>query len=242
MDFQELQRRLREVDVNVKDGTLRRWATIKLITGPTRNSKPGRQGADWDWDRKSLEEAAAVWTLRYSRPEWDAFYSVPKLDTIRRVKFEAQEIHEKLSAGEGACLYQGAYQKFFDPQGSRGYCLKSYDLHQLIKRWIVTVEKVRHKKSVKEPATVVFNEKSPPLLKPSDQDEFLIYIEGAKQFEVFVNSELARGIGFTPVRHPEWEAQLNHPKTAPDEDLQADLEYLRRFDKLFRKAEQKAAQ
>jgi hypothetical protein len=241
MDFQELQRRLREVDVNVKDGTLRRWATTNLIIGPTRNSKPGRRGAVWDWHQESLEEAAAVWTLRYSRPQWDEFYSAPDLKTIRRAKFEAQEIHKKLSAGEGACLYQGVYQKFFDPQKNRGYYLKAYDLHQLIERWIVTVEKVRHKKSVKEPATVVFYEKSPPVLKPSGQDEFVIYIEGVEQFEVFVHSELARDIGFTPVRLPEWEAELKRPKTAPDEDLQADLVYLRRLDKLFRKVEQTAA-
>jgi hypothetical protein len=156
MDFHELQSRLREVDVEIEDGTLRRWAATKLIVGPKRDPRPGRQGARWNWPQKAVEEAAAVWALRHLK--LDRFYSKPSLDTIKRVKFEAKAIHEKYK--KDAEFHENfpakIYEKSFDTEGNERYYLKSFGLHPFIITWIVTVEKVRHKKSVKEPANVIF--------------------------------------------------------------------------------------
>jgi hypothetical protein len=196
MDFYELQSRLREVEVDIEDGTLRRWAANKLISGPKRDPKPGRQGAKWEWPKKAVEEAAAVWALRHLKS--DRFYSAPSLDTIKRVKFEAMVSHKDFK-NDIISSFQTLGQKSFDPQGQAGSYLGGYDLHPFIVTWIAAIEKVRHKKSVREPVKVIFNwsqhvvhengnesfqlKYDGVIFEPSDEDHVMVHVDNSLKVE-----------------------------------------------------------
>jgi len=153
MEFEELQVRLRQVGVVVKDGTLRRWATTDLIDGPKRFSKQRRRGQFWDWPEQSVEDAAAVWALK----NLDTYWANPNHDTIRRVKNKAKELHELYTRHLTLDKLQGdEYRKDVTPEGETGTFVHSYDLHPLIILWIITVEKVRHKAAVEEKRLLTF--------------------------------------------------------------------------------------
>jgi|GEM_PF-2230634 hypothetical protein len=160
MDFQELRLRLKKVGLgeeDLKDGTLKGWATKKIIVGPTRDSKAGRQGAAWKWTNKSAEEAAAVWRLLHPADyQLDEFYSKPSLNTIKRVKFEAQAINKKLRTDAEYCCRGEMFQSGFDLRGVEGVYVKSVDLHRHILTWISTVEKVKRRRSVWRPAIIAY--------------------------------------------------------------------------------------
>jgi len=156
MDHDELTERLSEVGLGPKDlprSTLRNWAREGLIPRSTPYSKLGRRGRFRNWPEETVEEAAAVWALR--NPKRDRFYAKPTLDTIRRVRSEATWVHKKFKTDP--VHQKGVYQEFYNTRGERHSYLRSYDLHDFIVTWIVTIEKVRRKKSVHEPANVIFN-------------------------------------------------------------------------------------
>jgi hypothetical protein len=153
MEFEELQVRLRQIDVVVKDGTLRRWATTKLIAGPERFSKSGTQGQFWDWPEEAVEDAAAVWALK----NLDTYWANPNHNAIRRVKHKAKELHELYTKHLTLDKLAGdEYRKDVTPKGETGTFFHSYDLHPLLIIWITTIEKVRHKVAIKENRLVTF--------------------------------------------------------------------------------------
>jgi hypothetical protein len=155
MDHDEFSDRLSEIGLSPKDlprSTLRNWAREGLIPGPSPYSKKGRSGRFRNWPQEAVEEAAAVWALRNLESGW--FLSPPPSDTVKRIKFEADSIHNKLKNDINFCRHFA--EKSFDPEGRVGYYLKSYDLHPYIVTRISTIEKVRHTKSVRETAKVVF--------------------------------------------------------------------------------------
>ena len=153
MEFEELQVRLRQIGVVVKDGTLRRWATTKLIAGPERFSKPGTQGQFRDWPEEAVEDAAAVWALK----NLDTYWANPNHDTIRRVKHKAKELHELYTKHLTLDKLPGdEYRNDVTPKGEAGTFVHSYDLHPLIVLWITSVEKARHKVAIKENRSVTF--------------------------------------------------------------------------------------
>lgn len=126
---------------------------MHLIEGPQRNPKPGRRGAVWNWPEKTVEDAAAVWVIRELKP--DEFWTPPSTITLKRIKFEANNIYQKYRSDPES--YKCFFRKQFDPEGNVGAYLISYDLNPFVVSWIATVEKVRRKKSIFEPAKVVFN-------------------------------------------------------------------------------------
>jgi GNAT superfamily N-acetyltransferase len=156
VEFQKLQLRLRELGVDVPDDTVRRWATTKLITGPTRYSKSGQRGQFRDWPEESVEEAAAVWALK----NLDTYLGAsPNHDTIRRVRHLASEIHHRLTKETvlGSSLESILHiKKDVTPKGEKRDFICSYDLHPLIELWIASIEKVRHKIPISEPRRVIF--------------------------------------------------------------------------------------
>ncbi|MEI7827895.1 MAG: hypothetical protein WCI87_08915 [Euryarchaeota archaeon] len=72
MNADELQHRLQGLGLNVKPGTLRRWAADGVITGPRRyfRDKPNGEGRYVgrlaDWPDVTVEDVAAYLTLK----EW----------------------------------------------------------------------------------------------------------------------------------------------------------------------------
>ncbi len=160
MDFQELRSRLKKVGIgeeDLKNDTLKRWATRKIIVGPMRDNKPGRQGAAWKWTNKSAEEAAAVWRLLHPADyQPDEYYTKPSFDTIKRVKFEARAINKKLRTDAEYCCREGMFQSGFDLHGVEGVYIKSVDLHRHIITWISTVEKVKRRRSIWRPAIIAY--------------------------------------------------------------------------------------
>ena len=159
MDHDEFTNRLKAVGLGPKElprSTLRNWAREGLIPRPTPYSKPGKQGRYRNWPEEAVEQAAAVWALRNLKS--DRFLSRPPSNTIKRVKFEATDTYETFE--NDADFHHKIHNRSFDPEGKEGYYLKSYDLHPFIVTWIATIEKVRHKMSVNEPANVIFDWKS----------------------------------------------------------------------------------
>jgi hypothetical protein len=57
---------LKELAVTVPPGTIRRWATEKLVKPPTMNprSKGEGRGTTSDWSDQALEEIAAIWAIK----------------------------------------------------------------------------------------------------------------------------------------------------------------------------------
>lgn len=66
MKFEELQSKLKELDVIIPAGTIRRWAAEGIIKPPTRRSKSKGEGRGSvsDWSQQTLEEIAAVWAVK----------------------------------------------------------------------------------------------------------------------------------------------------------------------------------
>jgi hypothetical protein len=155
MDHKDFTDQLTEVGLDSKKlprSTLRNWAREGLIPGPEPYTKKGRQGRFRNWPDEAVEEAAAVWALRNLKAGW--FLSPPPSEKVKRIKFEADSIHKKLKNDEDFSRH--FVEKSFDPEGRVGDYLKSYDLHPFIVTRIATIEKVRHIKSVRETAKVVF--------------------------------------------------------------------------------------
>jgi hypothetical protein len=66
MRFEDMTAELKELAVTVPPGTIRRWATEKLVTPPTRRprSKGEGRGTTSDWSKHALEEVAAIWAIK----------------------------------------------------------------------------------------------------------------------------------------------------------------------------------
>ena len=154
MNFREVQLRLNQLGVVIKDGTLKRWATVKLIAGPVRDSQPGRRGARWIWPEEAIEDAAAVWALWHL----ETYLARHSRETIERVKYEAKELHQKYTDNlrlEG--LPGDEFRKAYDPKGVKGTYLLSYMLHPLVILWITSIEKVRHNVPIRQNRKVIFD-------------------------------------------------------------------------------------
>lgn len=154
MNFQELQSRLNQLGIVIKDKTLSRWATTKLITGPVRDPNPDRRGARWIWPEEAVEDAAAVWALWHL----ETYRTRPSRETIERVKCEAKELHEKYTTSlrlDG--LPSDEFRRAYDTKGEKGTYLLSYGLHPLVILWTTTIEKVRHNVSIREHRKVTFD-------------------------------------------------------------------------------------
>jgi hypothetical protein len=154
MDHENLTKQLNDVGLDQKKlprSTLRNWAREGLIPKPTPYSKPGKQGRFRDWPDETVGEAAAVWVLRHLNKD----RSLPTASMVKRVKFEAEKIHEKTR--NDVLFIDAIFQRCFDPKGAEGSYLKAYDLDPYIKLWIIAIEKVRHKKLVVDPAKIVFS-------------------------------------------------------------------------------------
>ncbi|MGZ7132208.1 MAG: hypothetical protein ACXVH6_02385, partial [Halobacteriota archaeon] len=130
-----------------------------LISGPTRYTEKRRRGQFQDWPPQAVEEAAVVWTLRHLDIDW--LLSPPPADMVKRIKYEADAIHKKLKTDATFCRH--FVEQSFTPEGKVGYYLKSYDLHPFIQAQIITLEKVKHKRSVREPLKVIFWWRENPL-------------------------------------------------------------------------------
>jgi len=172
MDHDAFTDRLSEIGISPNDlprSTLRNWAREGLIPGPEPYTKKGRRGRFRDWPDEALEEAAAVWALRNLEAGW--FLSPPPSDMVKRIKLAANAISEKFRNNPKS--YEGVFRKQYDPNGDEFDYIISYDLHPFIVSWINSVEKVKKKKSVRDPAKVIF-----------DWNNHLIYENGVECSEL----------------------------------------------------------
>ncbi|MGZ4883652.1 MAG: MerR family transcriptional regulator [Halobacteriota archaeon] len=143
MDITAVTDRLRALGVTIPTGTLRRWAAEGLISAPTRTQNPHGRGRLSDWPEPVVEEAAACWALRHLNTTW----AVPSNDNIKRVRSLAHKLYETPTDILTAVVR---------PDGTRGVCFFSYELHPLIVLWATTVEKARHGWPILKPACVTF--------------------------------------------------------------------------------------
>ncbi len=143
MDVDAVIDNLRALGITIPAGTLRRWAAEGLISGPKRSQNPHGRGRLSDWPEASVEEAAACWALRHLNTVW----AVPSNDNIKRVRSFAHRLYETPIG-----IMAGAVK----PDGTRGMCFFSYELHPLIVLWATTVEKARHGWPILRPARVTF--------------------------------------------------------------------------------------
>jgi hypothetical protein len=122
------------------ESTLRRWAMKSegIIDAPRRYSKGagGGKGQHSDWSDEALEDAAACWYIRQvKRP-------------IRRPSITALKVAKKLARRAYKTPLANPYWFTGKPGG--------FSLHPLTVRWICTIEKIRHKRTL-DPIRVAFN-------------------------------------------------------------------------------------
>ena len=132
MNNEELGARLKKLEIDVPKGTLRRWASEGLITGPERYGEAGKRGLFANWPEESFEEAVACWALR-NNTKWGK----PSKDTIKTVRSFAKHFYENLS--EMDILFLAEKGRDLEEQDS-------LQLYPLVVKWITAVEKVRHTK------------------------------------------------------------------------------------------------
>jgi hypothetical protein len=141
MDFNELQSRLNKVGVVVPDGTLRRWASDGLVTGPKKYKKlrPGYKnrylpGRFMNWPEKAVYEAAAYWAVKHSDPS--GIY-VTK-ETMKRIKTLTEKFFKNVDAVDR--------RQDYAPDGTPNMYFSSYDIHPLFVAYIAAYEKAFDKR------------------------------------------------------------------------------------------------
>jgi hypothetical protein len=206
MDFEELSARLDKIGISIPGGTIRRWRWQGLIEGPEAKWKGphGGRGRFMEWPERAVEDIAAIWAVRrnrlYTRP--------PSAKRIEQIKSVVHSFH----------IWPAAFYTlppFIVAGPMRGTILKYDDikmrfdqdeqLHDLVVKWIIAVEKAKRQWPMSEPARVVFRwisykraedgtwkrnqkgdglwrffleEEEPVMVTKSDKDELVLWIDG----------------------------------------------------------------
>jgi hypothetical protein len=185
MRFEDMIARLKKLDVTAPPGTIRRWATEKLVTPPTRRprSKGEGRGTTSDWPDQALEEIAAVWALKsfgftdrdlagYARraKEWaECFYEDPigwELQEKYWLQGDYYDGYNESSFFKGEERSQKTRQ-LFDYQSVRPIDKDSQRIHWEVMRqlnphfvnfseWVAAKEKARHGCPIWTPVNVTF--------------------------------------------------------------------------------------
>lgn len=149
MKSQELISRLKDLGIDVPMGTLGRWAHEGIITGPHRYTEQGKRGRFADWPEEALEEAVACWVVRHFDPVWGP----PSKESLKAVRVVARELRET-PWEEELCLFDivaefDTFIPFIGVPYVNFYKSSNFDYiifkpHELVTKWIATVEKVKH--------------------------------------------------------------------------------------------------
>ncbi len=160
LDIDELVARLQKLGiVDMPKNTLKRWAfTEKVITQPTTPKLKGR-GFKSNWHKNAVEEAAAVWAVRNC--------GVMKPNTLKKKRIEIiRSVAARLDDDEPVAVYslrpiagplstqhiapENIKMKFvsedcdgLDLFPGQNSTEKADCLNELVKTWVVAIEKVR---------------------------------------------------------------------------------------------------
>jgi hypothetical protein len=168
MDIDKLQARLRDIDVDVPQATLRRWAYDKreIIPRPERYShgpKSGKSGRAAKWSEEDFLEAAAVWAVSQVSDN----RGHPPLDLIPHIKSYAKRQYESPMASYGHSVQPSddltspkevtreEIRVEFGFPSSLGKQPAGWQ--ELLRTWIVAIEKAKRGISIKEPKQVRFH-------------------------------------------------------------------------------------
>jgi hypothetical protein len=157
------------VGTKIPPGTLRRWAYEGLIRGSKPEGQKGKRGSFDAWPSETVEDAAAIYTLRHSHLPWTK-PNTPKAKLLAAKKIVDQFYASfdyfrkagdlKVLMDQFDKLLKPAPALFFLPQSVNGVMFGGLELEPLVVTWIVTLEKIRHNKPLSEPIGVIFNVKS----------------------------------------------------------------------------------
>ena len=81
--------------------------------------------------------------------------------------------------------------------GVKGYVYGSSEIHPLFVMYIVTLEKIRGKKPLFEPITVVFNWNQHLVRDEDDRESFKLRYDGVS-FKNSAENVVSRHVGYTP--------------------------------------------
>jgi hypothetical protein len=164
--FEELQSKLKELDVIIPAGTIRRWAAEDLIKKPMRRpkSKGEGRGTVSDWSQQSLEEIAGVWAVK--RYGFSGRYLSETVPIVKRWAsmfyknpFRWKWLHRKLYNDfytEGG-LIESYYSKILPNKDLRGFGKTVFKAHSYdFDQWVMAIEKVRAGWSVSKHVNVTF--------------------------------------------------------------------------------------
>jgi hypothetical protein len=153
VNFRELLARLKELDVTVPPGTIRRWVTEGHITPPARRPKSKGEGPGTvsDWSQQTLEEIAAIWAVkRYGSGRRNLHMSIKQAKAWAAFFYQdpigwehkKQRLYENFY-GKGKVIESILARDGDDPDLRLGEAVFRMDLFDFTE-WVAAIEKVRH--------------------------------------------------------------------------------------------------
>lgn len=180
MDIDELQSRLRRLDVDITQNTLKRWAYDGLIPRPRRilKGKGGGKGRAITWDRAAIADTAALWAVKQAGNR-KLLPSKKRIDVIKHAVSRVYEYPFAIYALRPGDPVDAVAVKFVD-EGFPGLTLfpgrtlsdRSDALNSLVVVWICAKEKARRSKPILRPVRVTLHWK--PIEKISDTREAIV--------------------------------------------------------------------
>ncbi len=193
MDTGELVAELEKIlGVKIPRGTLRRWASEELISGPTPYGRKGqRGGCYYSWPIEAFEDAAVVYTLRNRDLLWGKTIrgwpttkkGKEKTTVSTKMLLEAKKMvkHLYASIDEGLIehteLVDIKYSKKdkLDRMGRRRLGGVTQPVYVV---WVTTLEKIRHNKPLAEPLKVVFHWRNVNFVEEDGGKSFKLKYDG----------------------------------------------------------------
>jgi hypothetical protein len=206
MNFDELTARLDKLGISIPGGTIRRWSWQGFIEGPeaTWKGPHGGRGRFMEWSERAVEEVAAVWAVGHN----GLHARTPSVKMIEQIKNVVQRFYAWPTA-----VYTLPPIILAGPMRLTTLKLSSVkmqltedeQLHHLVVRWVIAIEKAKRQWPMATPARVVFrwisykkaedgswkrNQKGdglwrfeltkeePITVTKSDEDELVLWIDG----------------------------------------------------------------
>jgi hypothetical protein len=174
MDTDELVAELEKIlGIRIPRGTLSRWVSEGLISGPTPYGVKGQRGGRFSsWLPETVEDAAVIYTLRNRDLPWGKTtkgWPTTKRGTYRttistKMLLKAKEMVKHLYASVNKSKIEASdFNDLFHllkpvtllPKG--GEMFGGDAVHPVFTTWVTTLEKIRHNEPLFKPSEVVFN-------------------------------------------------------------------------------------
>ncbi len=157
MNFGELSARLDKLGISIPGGTIRRWRWQGLIVGPEARWKGphGGRGRFMEWPERAVEDIAAMWEVRrnglHTRP--------PSAKRIEQIKSVVQRFYMWPTAVytlPPIILAGPMHLTTLKLSSVKMRLTEDEQLHHLVVRWVIAIEKAKRQWPMATPARVVF--------------------------------------------------------------------------------------